>query len=90
MALFYEIVVLYSEAIDYSIKNFYKIENNIDDGIRSLRIHYRKSPIPKTTYFIYLCSIFIGGHVFPKIPKQYAVLLAVMDTNLILYKQLYL
>jgi len=60
VALFNEIVVLYSEGIDHSIKNFYKIENNIEDGIRTLRLHYRKSPIPKTTYFIYLWSIFNG------------------------------
>ena len=60
VALFNEVVVLYSEGIDHSIKNFYKIENNIEDGIRTLRIHCRKSPIPKTTYFIYLWSMFKG------------------------------
>ena len=30
VALFNEVVVLYSEGIDHAIKNFYKIENNID------------------------------------------------------------
>ena len=58
VSLFNEVVVLYSEGIDHSIKNFYKIENNIEDSIRTLRLHYHKSPIPKTTYFIYLWSIF--------------------------------
>jgi len=60
VSLFNEVVVLYSEGINHSIKNFYKIENNIEDGIRTLRIHYRRSPIPKTTYFIYLWSMFKG------------------------------
>jgi len=58
VSLFNEVVVLYSEGIDHLIKNFYKIENNIEDGIRTLCLRYRKSPIPKTTYFIYLCSMF--------------------------------
>lgn len=64
VALFNEVVVLYSEGIDHSIKNFYKIENNIEDGIRTLRLRYRKSPIPKTTYFIYLLSMLKVFHNF--------------------------
>lgn len=55
-----EVVVLYGEGIDHSIKNFCKVENNIEDGIRTLRLWYRKFPIPKTNYFIYLWSIFKG------------------------------
>ena len=60
VSLYNEVIVLYSEGIDYSIKNFFEIEDNIEDGIRTLRLHYRKSPISKTTYFVYLWSIFWG------------------------------
>ena len=60
VSLYNDVIVLYSEGIDHSIKNFFKIEDNIEDGIRTLRLHYRRSPIPKTTYFIYLWSIFKG------------------------------
>lgn len=60
VSLYNDVIVLYSEGIDHSIKNFFKIEDDIEDGIRTLRLHYRRSPIPKTTYFIYLWSIFKG------------------------------
>ena len=60
VSLYNDVILLYSEGIDHSIKNFFKIEDNIEDGIRTLRLHYRRSPIPKTTYFIYLWSIFKG------------------------------
>ena len=52
VSLYNDVAVLYSEGIDHSINDLYKIENDIEDGIRTLRIRYRKSPIPKTTYFI--------------------------------------
>ena len=60
VSLYNDVIVLCSERIDHSLRNFYKIENNIEDDIRTLRIYYRRSPIPKTTYFIYLWSIFKG------------------------------
>lgn len=57
-ALYNEVVVLYSEGVERGIRGFYQIEDNFEDGIRNLRLRYRKSPIPKTTYFIYLWGIF--------------------------------
>lgn len=61
VSLYNDVIVLYCENIDHSIRNFYKIENyNIEDDIRTLRIYSRKSPIPKTNYFIHLWSIFRG------------------------------
>ena len=60
VSLYNEVVVLYSERIDRYPKTFYGIEDNIEDGIRTLRIYYRKLPIHKTNYFIYLWSIFNG------------------------------
>ena len=58
VSLYNDVTVFYSEGIDRSIKKIYQVEDNIEDGIRTLRIRYRKSPISKTTYFIYLWSIF--------------------------------
>jgi len=61
VSLYNEVVVLYSEGCDKNLKKTWKIiSDKIEDGIRTIRIKYRKSPIPKTTYFIYLWSIFRG------------------------------
>lgn len=57
-ALYNDVVVLYSEGVDRGIRGFYQIEDNIEDGILTLRLRHWKSPIPKTTYFIYLWSMF--------------------------------
>ena len=55
ISLYNDIVVLIREDIDPSIRRgFYRIDDNIEDGLRTLRLRYRKSPIPKTTYLIYL------------------------------------
>lgn len=56
-ALYNDVVVLYSEGVDREIRGLYRIEDNLEDGIRTLRLRHRKSPIPKTTYFIYLWSM---------------------------------
>jgi len=57
-ALYNDVVVLYSEGVDKGIRGLYQIEDNTEDGIRTLRLHYRKSPIPRTSYFIYLWAMF--------------------------------
>ena len=57
-ALYNDVVVLYSEGISTGIRGLYEIADNIEDGIRTLRLRYRKSPIPKTTYLIYLWAMF--------------------------------
>jgi len=57
-ALYNDVVVLYSEGISTGIRGLYEIADNIEDGIRTLRLRYRKSPIPKTSYFIYLWAMF--------------------------------
>lgn len=55
ISLYNDVVVLAREDIDPSIRRgFYKIDDNVEDGLRTLRLRYRKSPIPKTTYLIYL------------------------------------
>lgn len=66
-ALYNDVVVLYSEGVDCGIRGSYEIEDNLEDGIRTLRLRHRKSPIPKTTYFIYLWTIF---RAFRKLVKE--------------------
>jgi len=66
-ALYNNVVVLYSEGAEREIRSLYQIEDNIEDGIRVLRLRYRKSPIPKTTYFIYLWAMF---RAFAKLLKE--------------------
>jgi len=57
VSLYNDVTVFYSEGINHSINKLYKVEDNMEDGIRTLRLCYRKSPIAKTTYFIHLWSI---------------------------------
>ena len=66
-ALYNDVVVLYSEGVEPGIHGWYQIEDNIEEGIRVLRLRYRKSPIPKTTYFIYLWVMF---RAFRKLVKE--------------------
>lgn len=57
-ALYNEVVVLYPEGVDNDISGLVQIMDKFEDGIRTLRLRYRKSPIPKTTYMIYLYVIY--------------------------------
>ncbi len=60
-ALYNDVVVLYNEGVDRTIKNgCCRIEDNIEEGIRTIRLYYKKSPFPKTTYIVYLWSMFYG------------------------------
>ena len=61
-ALYNDVVVLYSEGVDREIHNFIQIEDNVEHSIRTLRLRYKKSPIPKTSYFIYLRGMFKAFH----------------------------
>ncbi|MCK4420354.1 glycosyltransferase [candidate division WOR-3 bacterium] len=59
ISLYNDIVVLTREDIDSSIRRgYYRIDDSIEKGLRTLRLRYRKSPIPKTTYLIYLWGMF--------------------------------
>lgn len=58
VSLYNDVIVIYSEGIKRLINKLFKVEDNVEDGIRTLRLCYRKSPITKTTYFIYLWSMF--------------------------------
>jgi len=67
VSLYNDVIVLHSLGIDSSVKGLYEISDEVEDNIRTIRIKYRKSPIPKTSYFIYLWSIF---SVFRKLLKE--------------------
>jgi len=59
VALYNDVIVLYNERVEKHVKGLYKIvSDKTEDGIRTIRIRHKKSSIPKTSYFIYLCSIF--------------------------------
>lgn len=57
-ALYNDVAVICNEGVETNIRGLYQIEDNIEDGIRTLRVQYKKSPIPKTTYLIYLWAVF--------------------------------
>lgn len=57
-SLYNEVTVLYAEVCNRNIKGlWHKVSDSIEDGVRTIRIEYRRSPIPKTNYFIYIWSI---------------------------------
>ncbi|MCD6470956.1 hypothetical protein J7K86_00255, partial [bacterium] len=59
VSLYNEVIVLYSEGCEKNLKGIWEITSDKkENGIRTIRIRHRRPPIPKTTYFIYLFSIF--------------------------------
>jgi len=56
--LYNDVVVLHSLGIAQSVNGLYEILDEMGDGIRTVRVRYQKSLIPKTTYLIYLLSMF--------------------------------
>jgi glycosyltransferase involved in cell wall biosynthesis len=66
VSLYHNVAVITSE-FNKELKTLYKVEEYMDDGIRVFRVYYSKSPIPKTTYLIYLWGIFLS---FRKLIKE--------------------
>jgi len=59
VALYNDVTVLYNEGVGEHIKGLYRIvSDKTEDGIRTMRIRNKKSPVPKTSYFLYLWSMF--------------------------------
>lgn len=48
-------------------KSLYEVSENIEEGIKTIRLKHKISPIPKTSYFIYIWSIL---SYFRKMIKQ--------------------
>lgn len=65
--LYNDVVVVHSLGRDRSLRGPYKLFDSIEDGIRTIRVKYRISPIPKTTYLIYLWSMI---SIFRKLVKD--------------------
>jgi len=57
VSLYDDVVVLYSRRASAPIKGLYELSEAVEQGIRTIRVRHRRSPIPKTTYFIYLWSV---------------------------------
>ena len=55
VSLYNDIAVIHPpEGIDPSVKGLYELSDSVEEGIRTLRVRYRRSPIPRTTYLVYL------------------------------------
>lgn len=68
VSLYNEVIVVYNEGHDKNIKGTWTIiSDKFEDGIRTIRIKHKKSPVPKTGYLIYLWSI---KQAFKKLIKE--------------------
>jgi len=65
ISLYEDVVVITSEYVS-GLKNVYRINSNIEDRIQVMRVSYRKSPIPKTTYLIYIWGILSAFRIIRK------------------------
>ena len=58
VSIYNEVVVIYCEGCDKKLRKIWGcISDQEEEGIRVIRFKYRKYPIPKITYIIYLWSI---------------------------------
>ncbi len=60
VSLYNEVVVIFNEDFDYSIKKVFTISDNKEEGIRTIRIKHRLPHIPKTGYIIYVIGILLA------------------------------
>lgn len=68
VSLYNDVIVLYSEETGEGVKGLSEtISDKIEGGIRTIRIKHKKSPLPKTSFFIYIWSIFAA---FKKLLKE--------------------
>ncbi len=55
--LYNDVVCFIVKEFGHTLKSFYEIKDNKEDGLRTIRLKYRKSPISKTSYFIYILGM---------------------------------
>ena len=68
VSLYDSVTVLYAERVKRNVRGLYEIvSDEKEDGIRTIRIKYRRLPVPGASYFIYLWSMFTG---FRKLLKE--------------------
>jgi len=65
VSLYEEVVVITAE-YDPGLRSLYRINEYIEEGVRVLRVSYRKSPVLKTTYLIYLWGMFSAFRIIAK------------------------
>jgi len=64
ISLHCDVVVLYSSLASTPMRGLYQIGSDVvEEDIRTVRISYRRLPIPKTTFLAYMSSI-LGGHQY--------------------------
>ena len=50
-------VIHHPKGLDPSVKGLYELSDSVEEGIRTIRVRHRCSPIPRTTYLVYLWGI---------------------------------
>jgi len=59
--LYDDVVILHCAGLDPNLKELWRLEQETDEslaeGIPTYRVRYRRSPVPKTSYLIYLWSV---------------------------------
>lgn len=64
---FNDVIVVYSEGLDDSIDGFYRISDRVEEGIRTIRLRYRKLFLPKTALFV---KAYIINAVYRRLIKE--------------------
>lgn len=67
VSIYNDVVVLHSRQSNSPAKNRLEIFDEVEDGMRTIRIKHSKSPIPKITRFIHLYSVW---KIFRKLLKE--------------------
>ena len=67
VSIYNDVVVLHSRQSNSPAKNHLEIFDEVEDGMRTIRTKYSKSPIPKITRFIHLYSVW---KIFRKLLKE--------------------
>lgn len=51
-ALYNDVIVLHRERVHPAVRGVYQVQDRVEDGLRTLRLWYRKTPNPLTSYAI--------------------------------------
>jgi glycosyltransferase involved in cell wall biosynthesis len=58
VSLYNDVVVICREEPNRSIAALYEINDNLEDGVRVMRLRYRRFLVPTISYFIFLLAVF--------------------------------
>lgn len=62
VSLYNDVVAIHTDGTTSPVKGLYELSDSVEEGIRTICVRYRRSPIPKTTYPVYLWSIIKAFH----------------------------